>query len=713
MDLSERLSQTFHCQAWQAENVVRLLDDGNTIPFIARYRKEATGNLDDQVLRQMADQVTDWRALAERKQDVVRLLTEQGALTPDLQQQIDQAETLTVVEDLYRPFRPKRRTRASIARERGLVPLAELIMAQQSSPAQYEALAARLAAACPDLADPQAALAGACDILAEQIADDPQVRQRLRLLLWQDGVLVCKGRTADDSVYQAFYDFQESLARVASHRVLAINRGEREEVLAVHVSVPLERALPWLARLVIHPNSSSPDILKAILEDSWKRLLLPSLANEVRQDLTASAQEKAIHVFAENLRALLMVPPIHGYTVLSLDPGFRTGCKLAVVDPTSRVLYTGVIYPTPPVSRLAEAGQTVSSLVRRFSVSLIAIGNGTASRETEQFVSALIRSEALNIRYLMVSEAGASVYSASKLAAAEFPDLDVAMRSAISIARRIQDPLAELVKIDPQAIGVGQYQHDLNQKKLSGALGGVVEDCVNSVGVDLNTASPSLLAHVAGISGQIAQNIITWREANGTFSSRQQLLKIPRLGPKAFEQCAGFLRIPGAREPLDNTSVHPESYAKVQALAQLLQCAPSPELAARARSHDLHQLAHQLDIGELTLADILEALSKPGRDPRDDLAQPELRSDVLDLKDLTPGMVLQGVVRNVADFGAFVDLGVHQDGLVHISELADQFVKNPHGVVRVGQAVKVRILSVDPVRKRIALSMKGLNQTHG
>ncbi len=710
MDILERLSAQFNCQRWQAEHVVALLDDGNTIPFIARYRKEATGGLDDQVLRTMAEQLEEWRALEARKADVSRLLSEQGVLTAELSQQLDQAQNLTAVEDIYRPFRPKRRTRASIARERGLGPLAELILAQQAPPAQIEALATRLAATSPDLADQAAALAGALDILAEQIADDPGIRQRLRMLLWQDGVLESKGRVTTDSVYQPYYQFQEPIARIAGHRVLAINRGEREEILSVHITVPLERALTWLGKLVILPRSSCPDLLQTMLEDAWKRLLLPSLANEARQDLTTAAQEKAITVFAENLRSLLMVAPIRGYTVLGLDPGYRTGCKLAVVDATGRVLYTGVIYPTPPASRLAEAGQTVSSLVRRFSVGIIAIGNGTASRETEQFVSALIRNENLPARYLLVSEAGASVYSASRLGASEFPDLDVAMRSAISIARRIQDPLAELVKIEPQAIGVGQYQHDMNQKKLTAALGGVVEDCVNKVGIDLNTASPSLLAHVAGINGTLAQNIVTWREANGSFVSRQQLLKIPRLGPKAFEQCAGFLRIPGASEPLDNTSVHPESYAKVMTLARQLQCPPSPQLATRARALDLERLAAQLDIGAPTLADILDALAKPGRDPRDDLAQPELRSDILELKDLAPGMILQGVVRNVADFGAFVDLGVHQDGLVHISELSDQYVKNPLSVVSVGQAVKVRILAVDPMKKRISLSMKGLNK---
>jgi len=569
-------------------------------------------------------------------------------------------------------------------------------------------VAAAKAAEVPELPTAEAALAGAMDIVAEQLADDAAIRAALRALFGREGVLVSKAKKKEDSVYRQYYDFAEPVKRIAGHRVLAVDRGEREEFLAISLEVPEGSALDLIEKRALRPQSACPELIRAIVADAWKRLIAPSLENEIRGELTTRAQEKAITVFAANLRSLLMVPPIRGKTVLGLDPGFRNGCKLAVVNPTGLLLTTGVIYPTPPLNRLDEAAATIRKLTGLYTIDLIAIGNGTASRETEQFVRALIKTDNLPVRCLVVSEAGASVYSASPRAAAEFPDLDVNVRSAVSIARRVQDPLAELVKIEPQAIGVGQYQHDMNQKRLATALGGVVEACVNEVGVDLNTASPALLSYVAGITASLAQAIVDWREKHGAFLSRQQLLQVPRLGPRAFEQAAGFLRIPGAAEPLDNTSVHPESYAKVKALATLLKVPVSPELAKRAQGLDLEQLSGQLGLGTYTLADILDALARPGRDPRDDLPQPELDQEILDIKDLTPGMVIRGVVRNVADFGAFVDLGLHQDGLVHISELSDRFVKDPLTVVRIGQAVTVRVLSVDLERKRIALSMKGL-----
>ncbi len=709
MTIPENLCAAFNLQREHIDNIIALLDDGSTIPFIARYRKEATGNLDDQVLRSVADRLESLRALEERRSDIVRLLGEQGVTDPALLEAVAVADTLTRLDDLYRPYRPKRKTRASVARAYGLGDLAELILAQQKPLPELLKMAAAKGAEVPELGSEKAALAGALDIIAEQLADDAAIRSALRSLLWREGIIASKARKKEDSVYRQYYAYTEPVRRVAGHRVLAIDRGEREEFLAVSIELVPEAAHEILARFAVKPRSSCAELIHSALTDAWKRLLEPSLSNEVRQELTTRAQEKAMVVFAENLRSLLMVPPLRGKTVLGLDPGFRNGCKLAVVDPTGLVLKTGVIYPTPPVNKLAEAEKTVSALVRQFGIDLVAIGNGTASRETEQFVRALIEKDQLPAKSLVVSEAGASVYSASPLAAAEFPDLDVNVRSAVSIARRVQDPLAELVKIEPQSIGVGQYQHDMNQKRLAAALGGVVESCVNEVGVDLNTASASLLSYVAGITPALARSIVEKREANGAFTSRRQLLEVPRLGPRAFEQAAGFLRIPGAADPLDNTSVHPESYAKVKALAKLLGAPISPDLAGKARSRDVAELASQLEIGTYTLADILDALARPGRDPRDDLPQPLLDQAILDLKDLKPGMIVRGVVRNVADFGAFIDLGLHQDGLVHVSELADRFVKDPLTVVRIGQAVTVRILSVDLERKRIALSMKGLS----
>ncbi len=710
MSISTQLEKEFKLQIWQVDNILQLIDAGNTIPFIARYRKEATGNLDDQILRDLDERLTALRALEERKADVRRLIEGQGLLTPELDRQILLAVTMTEIEDIYRPFRPKRRTRASIARERGLQPLADLLLQQTADSQAIQHLADSLINSDKDVADRESALAGAMDILAEQTADEVWIRRRLRQLMMQDAVIESKGKSEESTVFDPYYDFHEAVPRIAGHRILAINRGEREKILMVKVAIASEQPLAIIRSWLIRKDSAAVPYLEKVTEDAWKRLLAPSLETEVRNELTEQAEIQAVKVFAANLRSLLLQPPIRGRRVLGLDPGFRTGCKLAVVDQTGRVLDTGVIYPTPPHSKTKEAAEAVNRLIKKHQIDLIAIGNGTASRESEIFIASLIKDEGLKLQYLMVSESGASVYSASRLAAAEFPDFDVSLRSAVSIARRLQDPLAELVKIDPRSIGVGQYQHDLNSKHLDDSLRGVVESCVNQVGVDLNTASPSLLSYVAGLSTVVAGNIVNWREKHGPFPSRQALMEVPKLGPRAFEQCAGFLRIPGAKNPLDNTAVHPEAYKQVETLSQLLEVPASPELAARARQKSVQELAARLGLGEMTFQDILDALARPGRDPRDDLPQPTLRSDVLDLKDLRPDMVLGGVVRNVADFGAFVDIGVHQDGLVHVSEMADRFIKNPMSLVSAGQAVNVRVLQVDPVRKRISLSMKGLDQ---
>ena len=710
MSISAQIAKEFKLMPGQAEQVIALIDSGNTIPFIARYRKEATGNLDDQVLRELDERLKTLRTLEEKKADVRRLVEALGLLTPELDRQIEAAVSQTEVDDIYRPFRPKRRTRASIARERGLQPLADLLIGQQSDRTALENLARNLVNPEKEVPDFQAAFAGAKDILAELTADEPWVRRRLRQLLFQEGKIECKGKTKESTVYEPFYNYQEAVNRIAGHRVLAINRGEREKILAVKLAIAPEQPVDIIRSWLIRRDSASSLWLADVAEDAWKRLLLPSLETEVRNELTERAEEQAIKVFAANLRSLLLQPPIRGRRVLGIDPGYRTGCKLAVVDATGMVLDTGVIYPTPPHSKIRESAETIIRLIGRHRLETIAIGNGTASRETEGFIAALIREQNLPIQYLMISEAGASVYSASPLAASEFPEFDVSLRSAVSIARRLQDPLAELVKIEPRSIGVGQYQHDMNSKKLDETLTGVVEDCVNQVGVDLNTASPSLLSYVSGLSTSVARNIVRWREKNGPFPSRRTLLDVPQLGPRAFEQCAGFLRVPGALNPLDNTAVHPEAYEQVEKLSRILGVSPSPELAQCAKRGSAAQLAEQIGLGQLTFADILEALAKPGRDPRDDLPQPTLRSDVLDLKDLKPGMILDGVVRNVADFGAFVDIGVHQDGLVHVSEMADRFIKNPLSVVSAGQPVKVRVLQVEPAKKRISLTMKGLEQ---
>ncbi len=711
MNIEKVLQEEFSLPEMQTRQVISLIDSGNTIPFIARYRKEQTGNLDDQVLRRFAEKLDQLRALTERQEDVLRLIEEQGKLTAELSQAIRQASTRAEIDDLYRPFRPKRKTRASAARAQGLQPLADLLASQIASEASIRDLACQLALAPEGPADEAAALAGACDILAEMLSDDAWVRRRLRRLLQDQGQIVTEGRTKETTVYSAYYAYSEPVRSIPGHRVLAIDRGEREKVLSVRIAVDPEEPQALLKGRLVSRPSAAQAWLEQSAADAWKRLLLPSLETEVRNELTAQAQEQAVQVFAANLRSLLLQPPVRGHSVLGLDPGYRTGCKTAVVDPTGRVLATGVVYPTPPRSQTAEAARTLTGLIAKHQVSLIAIGNGTASRETELFVRDMIHDQKLSVRWFVVNEAGASVYSASELGAAEFPDYDVSLRSAISIARRLQDPLAELVKIEPRSIGVGQYQHDLQAKKLDESLRGVVEDCVNQVGVDLNTASAVLLAYVSGISPSVAAQIVAFREANGPFRSRHRLLAVPKLGPMTFQQCAGFLRIPDAVQILDNTPVHPERYERVEQLSARFGLTPSPRLAEKLLQQDLSRLAAEYDVGLPTLKDIIEALQKPGRDPRDDMPQPLLRADVLELEDLKPGMVLRGVVRNVADFGAFVDIGVHQDGLVHVSELSDRFVRHPLSVVQVGQAVTVRVLQVDAVRRRISLSMKNVGDS--
>lgn len=713
-DILSKLAGELNLKKTQVENTVKLIDDGNTIPFIARYRKEVTGGLDDQVLRELFDRLTYLRNLEQRREEVRRLIAEQDKLTAEVNEALDRAETLQEIEDIYRPYKPKRRTRASIAHEKGLEPLAAIIYAQSRKTGDAAEAAAPYIDPDKGVSSAEEAIAGALDIIAEMISDNAEYRKKIREMTFREGVLVTSAKKEEDSPYQMYYDFREPVSRIAPHRVLAINRGEREEYLSVKLEAPEERILDWLkSRTVLKEESIFKTFVEKAVEDAYSRLIKPSIENEIRSSLTEAASEQAIKVFRENLRNLLLQPPVKGKVVLGMDPAYRTGVKLAVVDETGKVLHTGVIYPTPPQNRIEEAGKVVKALVEKYGIDVIAIGNGTASRETEIFTAGVIREMDRGVKYMVVSEAGASVYSASKLGAEEFPDYDVSVRSAISIARRLQDPLAELVKIDPKAIGVGQYQHDMNQKRLGEALAGVVEDCVNSVGVDLNTASAALLSYIAGINAAIAQNIVAWREENGSFKSRKDLLKVKKLGPKVFEQCAGFLRIPGGENILDNTSVHPESYESCEKLLKLTGY--TLEDVAERRLGDLRdkisrmgleQVAEQIGVGVPTLSDIIRELMKPGRDPRDELPPPLLSEDILKMEDLKPGMVLSGTVRNVVDFGAFVDIGVHQDGLVHISELSDRFVRHPMEVVSVGDIVRVRVLEVDLKRKRIALSMK-------
>ena len=718
MDIIREIAKELNVQPQQVESTVQLLDEGATIPFIARYRKEVTGGLDDTQLRNLFDRLTYLRGLEKRKAEVLSSIEGQDKLTEELRIQIERAATLVEVEDLYRPYRPKRRTRASMARERGLEPLAEALLEQNPAMADPLLLAEGYIDAEKDVADAQAALQGAMDILAEMISDDASIRGKLRLYLMKNGFLVSAAKgDAEDSVYSMYYEYEESCAKIPGHRILAVNRGESEGILKVSLRADSAWPLSVISASLIKGESPAKPYLAAAGADAYDRLLFPSLENEVRGLLTERAQESAMQVFAKNLEQLLMQPPVRGRVVLGLDPAYRTGCKVAVVDETGKVLDTTVIYPTPPQSKTKEAMRTLQNLVEKHGVNVISIGNGTASRETEIFTAEFIAQSGRTISYMVVSEAGASVYSASKLAAEEFPEFDVSLRSAVSIARRIQDPLAELVKIDPKAIGVGQYQHDMPKNRLDSSLGGVVENCVNTVGVDLNTASHSLLSYVAGVNASVAKNIVAFREANGSFESRKQLLKVPKLGKKAFEQCAGFLRIAGGSTIFDNTAVHPESYAAAKQI--LAECGYTEDdvangaigdLRARVQKAGAKALADRAAIGLPTLEDIVGELLKPGRDPRDSLPAPLLRTDVLSLSDLKPDMILSGTVRNVIDFGAFVDIGVHQDGLVHISQLADRFIKHPLDAVKVGDIVKVKVLGVDEKKQRISLSMKGVPQ---
>lgn len=715
-DILSRLSQELSIRPSQVENTVRLIDEGNTIPFIARYRKEVTGGLDDQVLRELFGRLTYLRNLETRREEVRRLISEQEKLTEEISLSLDKAETLQEIEDIYRPFKPKRKTRASIAREKGLEPLAVTIYAQKDIKGDVMELAARFIDSEKGVETAEEALQGAMDIIAETISDNAEYRRIIRELTFRHGIIKTSARKEEDSPYRMYYDFEEPVLKIAPHRVLAINRGEKEGFLSVKLEAPETRILDWLkGKTLSKTGSVFSEIIEKTAEDAYYRLIAPSIENEIRASLTETASEQAIKVFSENLRNLLLQPPVKGKVVLGLDPAYRTGCKLAVVNELGSVLDTGVIYPTPPQNKVEEAAETLKKLIIKHNVDIIAIGNGTASRESEIFVTGVIKTLDKKVRYIIVNEAGASVYSASKLGAEEFPQFDVSLRSAVSIARRLQDPLAELVKIDPKAIGVGQYQHDMNQKRLGEALSGVVESCVNSVGVDLNTASPSLLSYVAGINSTIAQNIVDYREINGAFKSRKELLKVKKLGEKTFLQCAGFLRIPGAENILDNTSVHPESYEACKKLLELTNHTMEDigegrlsNLRKETEKIGFDKVAEIIGVGVPTLKDIIDELLKPGRDPRDELPPPLLSEDVLEISDLKPGMVLNGTVRNVVDFGAFVDIGVHQDGLVHISELSENFVRNPMDVVSVGDIVKVRVSEVDPKRKRISLSMKGI-----
>ena len=712
MDIIATIAAELGVRKGQVDAAVKLIDEGNTIPFIARYRKEATGALNDEQLRNLFERLNYLRNLEEKKQQVLATIEEQGKLTEELRQQILDAQTLVVVEDLYRPYRPKRRTRATVAKEKGLEPLANILLLQMTKKPMLEEAAAFINEE-KEVATAEDALAGAKDIVAELIAEEADYRIRIRELTTKKGILHSSAKdAAAKSVYEMYYDFTEPVAKLAGHRVLALNRGEAEKILSVKIEAPEEDILRFLEKQVItRDNPNTRPVLQETVADSYDRLIAPAIEREIRADLTEKAEDGAISVFGKNLGQLLMQPPIAGKVVLGWDPAFRTGCKLAIVDATGKVLDTKVIYPTAPQNKVEESKKILKQLIDKYDVSLISVGNGTASRESEQIIVELLKELKKPVQYVIVNEAGASVYSASKLATEEFPNFDVGQRSAASIARRLQDPLAELVKIDPKAIGVGQYQHDMNQKKLGEALGGVVEDCVNRVGVDLNTASASLLEYISGISKAVAKNIVTYREENGRFMSRNELKKVPKLGPKAFEQCAGFLRIRNGKNPLDATSVHPESYGATTLLLEKLgygknDWQPGQLAGLSQKVKDKKKLAQELEIGELTLNDILSELEKPGRDPREDMPRPILRSDVLEMKDLTPGMVLKGTVRNVIDFGAFVDIGVHQDGLVHISQICDRFIKHPLEAVSVGDVVDVKVLDVDLEKKRIALTMK-------
>ncbi|MCU0080515.1 Tex family protein [Extibacter muris] len=718
MDINQKITEELSVKRWQVDAAVNLIGEGNTIPFIARYRKEATGTLDDEQLRKLFERLTYLRSLEEKKEQVLSSIEEQGNMTEELKRQILAAETLVVVEDLYRPYRPKRRTRAMIAKEKGLEPLADLILSQElAHPLEEEALP--YVDEEKGVGTVKEAVDGAKDIIAERISDEADYRIWIRKLTAQKGRVVSQAKDEKaESVYEMYYDFEEPVSRLAGHRVLALNRGEKEKFLTVKVEAPEEDIIRYLEKkTIVSDNPYTAPVLKEVAEDSYKRLIAPAIEREIRNDLTERAEDGAIEVFGKNLEQLLMQPPIVGQTVLGWDPAFRTGCKLAVVDPTGKVIGTTVIYPTAPTTpqKMEAARNLLKKIIKKYNITLISLGNGTASRESEQFIVELLKEIPEKVQYVIVSEAGASVYSASKLASEEFPKFDVGQRSATSIARRLQDPLAELVKIDPKSIGVGQYQHDMNQKKLSETLSGVVEGCVNKVGVDLNTASAPLLSYISGITGTIAKNIVTYREENGKFLNRRQLLKVAKLGPKAYEQCAGFMRIQNGDNPLDATSVHPESYEAAEKLLEKqgfsIEDIRGGKLTGLSLTiKDYSRLAKELGVGEITLRDMVKELEKPARDPRDEMPRPILRTDVLEMKDLTEGMVLKGTVRNVIDFGVFVDIGVHQDGLVHISEITDKkFIKHPLEAVSVGDIVDVKVMSVDLKKKRIQLTMKGIS----
>ena len=716
MDIIQTLAQELGKEPRHVENVVQLLDEGNTIPFIARYRKELHGAMDDTALRTLAERLEYLRSLQERRETVKKSIEEQGKMTEELSEAIDNAATLAALEDLYRPYKQKRRTRATMAKEKGLEPLAQLLLAQERDCPRPEDAAREYVDPNKGVESVEDALQGAGDIIAEQISDDAAIRKSLRALLMRQGRLVSCAATEEDSVYRLYYDFTQAVSRLQGHQILAINRGEKEGMLKVSIAPEREQVLPLLRRAVVRPASAAMEFIKSACDDAYDRLIFPSLEREIRSTLTEQANEGAIGQFALNLKPLLMQPPVKGKVTMGLDPGYRMGCKVAVVDGTGKVLDTAVVYPTYGQRQKDEAIAALARLIKKYGVEHIAIGNGTASRETEQMAAELIRQvneSGANVSYMIVSEAGASVYSASKLAAEEFPQFDVNLRSAVSIARRLQDPLAELVKIDPKAIGVGQYQHDMPPKQLDEALSGVVEDCVNAVGVDINTASPSLLQRVAGLNSTTAKNVVAYREENGIFTSRAQIKKVPKLGPKAFQQCAGFLRVPESKSVLDNTAVHPESYDAAKALLELtghtaedVRAGRIADLPERVRAYGEEKAAAAVGVGVPTLRDIVAELLKPGRDVRDELPKPILRTDVLEMKDLKPGMVLTGTVRNVIDFGVFVDIGVHQDGLVHISQVSDRFIKHPSEAVSVGDVVKVVVLDVDEKKKRISLSMK-------
>ena len=713
-NIIEVLSKELQIPEKYVKSVIELLDNGNTVPFIARYRKEVTGGMTDEVLRKFNERLTYLRSLNERKEDVIRLIDEQGKLTEELRNSILACKTLTEVEDIYRPYKPKKRTRATIAIEKGLSPLAELILSGEFN-GHINEEARKYLDPEKDVKDESEAISGAMDIISEKISDEAEFRKWIRAFVIKEGVIETKGSSEESTPYEMYYEYKEPVRLIPGHRILAINRGEKEKVLSVKIAVNDEKIISYLESKLLKNNKITDSYISDSIKDSLKRLIFPSIEREVRSELTDKAEEGAIDIFKKNLTPLLMQPPIKGKVVMGFDPGFRTGCKVAVLDDTGKFLEKATVYPTAPQNRVDETIKILKELIEKYDVDVISLGNGTASRESEEVIAKMISEINKDVYYVIVSEAGASVYSASELANKEYPDLDVTIRGAISIGRRLQDPLAELVKIDPKSIGVGQYQHDINQKRLEESLKGVVEDCVNKVGVDLNIATPSLLTYISGINASIAKNIVEYREENGKFKNRKELLKVKRLGQKAYEQCAGFLRVPESNEALDNTSVHPESYDVCKKLIELLgykqndlQKGALLDIEERVKEKGLKSISEELEVGELTLQDIIKELKKPGRDPREDLPKPILKSGVIDLKDLKPGMELMGTVRNVSDFGAFVDIGVHQDGLVHKSQMANRFVKHPLDVVRVGDIVKVRIMEVDEKRKRIALTMKDM-----